>query len=241
MQFVAGSFSHDANFVNVRHNIRPNRNARGFTWSVTETLELSGVLIPSTVSQANIASAITSLEAAYKFGTSIGDAGLNLDSGAASPHYLSASNAIGGVRVEYLDFPPDNNTGEFATGRQFSIVLSAIYSASNVAYQQFEETITVQGTGGAQKAVITTLQGPPKEQILAQRTPVFATQTGRAVGVKTYPPYPSPLWPRNEELDKRQQAKGSPRNEGGTFVDWPISWSYQFISAGPLGGTPHRV
>lgn len=239
MYFQAGSFQHGSNLVNVRYAARPNRNARGFTATVTKTLELTGTLIAST--QAAIRTAIQNLEAAYTFGTSIGSAGLYHDDGTVSPHFLSVSGALGGVRVESLDFPRDERTGEYATGRRFTIGLSAIYAASNVAYQEYVEEIEVQGTGGPIVGATVTLKGPPKKQILAQRSIVTARQSGRAVGLRAYPPYAAPLWPNDEQLDKRTQKKGSPRNEGGTFLDWPISWAYQFLSVGPLGGEPHRV
>lgn len=240
MYFQAGNFVHGSNLVDVSFSIRHNRNARGFTGTVTYLLELRGTLIP-TATQAAIRTAIDDLLLAYDRGSSIGDCGLYHDDGTASSYYLRASSALGGVLIQEINFPFDGGRGMYATAVDFRLTLRAIYPNTGVVYQDFREEIQVTGTGGPRKILVESLTGVPQEQILTQRTPVTARQSGFAVGLSTYPPYPTPIWPRVEQVERRQQNKGAPTNNAGVFTDYPISWTYQFLSPSPLGGTPHRV
>ena len=157
-----------------------------------------------------------------------------------SPHFIQSSATLGGTRVAAFEWLKDQNDGQYATGRSYRIVIEADLP-SNVIYQEFTESITVRGTGGPRFVLLETLAGPPQKQIVSLRTIVRATQTGRAVGFRTYPTYPVPLWPQHEKLDRRRQDKSSPSTFHGARINWPISWSYEFESLGPLGGTPHRV
>lgn len=240
MYFQAGNFTHDSDLVDVSFSSRANRNARGFTGTITDKISLRGTLIP-TATQAAIRTAIQDLQSAYNLGLSVGDAGLYHDDGTASPYFLSQSASLGGVLVEEMEFPFDGGRGNYATAVDFRITIRAIYPNAGVAYQDFREEIQVVGTGGPRRVLVESLTGTPQEQILVQRTSVTARQTGFAVGLLAYPPYPPPIFPRVEQLDRRQQNKGSPTNVSGTFIDWPISWSYSFLSPTPLGGTPHRI
>lgn len=240
MYFQCGNFVHADNLVDVSHSIRQNRNARGFTDYFTHVLSVSGELIPDSPTQATIRTAIEGLLNAYNTGASVGLSGLFHDDGTASSHVLNPTNSLSGVLVDAIDFPPDSGTGQYATARGFSITLRAVYPRQNLAYQDFREEIAVSGTGGPRTVLIETISGVPQRQVTAKRTIVTARQSGHAVGLKQYPPYPNPIWPAVEKVDRRQQGKGSPRNDGGTFVEWPITWSYEFESPAPLFGTPNR-
>ncbi len=74
---------------------------------------------------------------------------------------------------------------------------------------------------------------------MALYTAYRATQTGQAVGLYGYPPVPPPLFPGKLEEGGRPTL-GSPRLRNGVYVDWPVSWSYSFVSATPLVGFPNR-
>ena len=237
MYFQYGNYQHADNSVNLTVAKRANQNSRGFTSHVTWQMTLEGVLIPSSASQSQIKSDIQELESAYAFDGR--DAGLYHDDGTVSPHFLQSSRTLGGVRVASFEWLKDQQTGEYATGRSFKIMLEADVPG-NVTYQIFTESISVVGTGGPRFVLLETLGGPPQRQKVANRTSVRATQSGRAIGFRQYPPYPRPLWPAVEQVDRRRQDKGSPRNLHGAYIDWPISWSYSFLSHTPLGGIPGR-
>lgn len=235
--FQYGNFVHPDNVTNVRDVRRGVRNYRGFISYTTRTIEIEGILKPSAITQAGIRTAIQQLEAGYGFDGR--DAGLYHDDGSVSAHYLSSAASISGVRVDQVEFPKDQNTGEYATDRQFRIVLSADFLNSAATLTDFREEIQVSGTGGPRNSVVETISGQPQIHQVNARTVVRARQSGFAAGLRDYPKYPAPLWPVVEEPDKRQQNKGAPKRNGNGYMEYPISWSYSFLSPTPLGGTPH--
>jgi hypothetical protein len=50
---------------------------------------------------------------------------------------------------------------------------------------------------------------------------------------------PSPIWPADQVRPGTLQRR-SPRRNGADYVEYEISWNYEFESAGRLSGTPHR-
>lgn len=237
MYFQYGSYQHAENSVNLTVSKRANLNARGFTSHTTWQMTLEGVLIPSNATQTQIRNDIQQLEIAYSVDGR--DAGLYHDDGTVSPHFIRSSTTLGGTRVVEFEWMKDENDGQYATGRSYRITIEADVP-SNVAYQQFNESISVRGTGGPRFVLLETLAGPPQKQIVNRRTVIRATQSGSAVGFRTYPPYPKPLWPQHEKLDRRRQDKAAPTTLHGARINWPITWSYEFESFGPLAGVPHR-
>lgn len=236
MYFQYGSYAHTAGTVNlVSHAKRSLYNARGYSSIVLESLTIDGFITGST--QAAIDTAIAAVEAAYAEDGK--DAGLYTDAGAATIHFLDSSNSLGGVRVTNVAFN-DSDGSQFATQRSFTITLEAEFVGGSDGLESWQQTIRVVGTGGPRGTVVETLTGPPQIQRLAARTAVLATQSGSAVGLLAYPKYPAPLWPAVEQLDRREQSKASPQNVRGSFRNWPISWSYSFLSPTPLGGNPGR-
>jgi hypothetical protein len=232
-----GAYTHSDNEVNlVSFSHRVIHSDRGRPGVVRKTAKLEGVLIAST--QANIKSAIQSLQAAYTLQGR--DWGLYHDNGTASPHILVNADSLSGVRVVELSFPKGDGA-EYATQRTYSITLEATYAASNEALHSFSETLSIQGDGGPRFVVIPVLNGPPQKQITHQATPVTAQQTGQAVGMFAYPSPAPPIFPFAEKRERRTIATQAPRSEGNQFVLWPISWSYYFESPTPLSGTAQRI
>jgi hypothetical protein len=242
MYFQYGNYQHAHGEVNLSLTKRANRNARGFTAYTTWTMQLEGTLIAvgdtAAEMQASIHAQILALENAY--GLDGFDAGLFHDDGSLTPHFLDSSASLGGVRVIGMEFDKDNRDGQYATGRSYRITLEADFPNPAVALQQWTESLRIVGTGGPRTVHLETISGVPQKQVVNQRTIVRATQSGSAVGLRTYPLPPAPLFPGAELVDNREVSKGSPRNLHGAFVDWPINWSYQFEAAGSLNGTPNR-
>jgi hypothetical protein len=237
MYFQYGNFIHGDGLVNVAHRKRAQRNSRGFVGITTEMLEIEGE-ISEQDNQASIRTAIQQLQAGYAFDGF--DAGLFHDDGTRSSHYLPSSTSVSGVQVQSIDFPQDARTGEYATGRKFSIVLTAEYANPSVTFQDFKEEIQIIGDGGPRIVGIETLVGVPQLQQTAKRTLVTMRQTGLAVGLTSRPDPPAPIWPQFEQRDKRRVSKGSPVQRGKAFLDWAISWDYSFLSPGPMTGEPNR-
>lgn len=242
MHFQYGGYRHSDGEVNLSLTKRTNPNARGFSAYTTWTMQLEGTLIgvgeTSEDLQADIRAQIYALENAYALDGF--DAGLYHDDGSPTPHFLDSSSSLGGVRVAEIEFDKDNGDGQYATGRSYRITLQADFPNPFVTLQQWNETLRIVGTGGPRFVHLETMRGTPQRQLVNQRTIVRATQSGTAVGLRTYPLPPPPIFPAAELADKREFSRGSPRNFHGAFIDWPIQWTYQFESAGPLNGTPNR-
>ena len=131
--------------------------------------------------------------------------------------------------------------GEYATQRTFTIELEADFLATNADNTvSFQDTVSMQGTGGPRKIVIATISGAVVEQTIAQRTPVRATQSGQAVGFNGYPQPAPPVSPANEVVERREITRTNPERRSRSFVNYTTAWSYSFISTVPLIGNPNQ-
>lgn len=235
MFFKYGTFQHPNNEVNLASfTQRRIASDRGQERLVRKTMQLQGVFIAST--QAAIKTGILAREAAYA--TWGRDAALYHDNGDISAHSLVSSDSVGGVRVLAVDFP-EGNGAEYATQRSFSITLAADFLAQ-AATLAFQETLRFTGTGGRRTVIIETLTGSPQQQVVNNRTTQRVVQSGSSVGELAYPPVPPPIFPRGELQDRREIVPGSPRSQGGDFVEWPVSWIYHFAFTSPVSGVPNR-
>jgi hypothetical protein len=238
MYFKLGTYQHPAGEALVRFNIEPVYDTRGGLQMLRKRFAVSGELIAE--GQAAIKTAIAGIEAAYLSGRTNQDAGLYHDNGTVSAHFLKASTSMGGVRITKFDYP-NGEGAEYATYRTYEIELEAEYESRGGGYDglvSWSESLSITGTGGPRRVVLTTALGPPVTQVVAQRTPIRARQTGSAVGFRAYPTPPPPLWPNVELVEEREISRTTPTKQNGAIVNYGISWSYSFISATPLTGTP---
>jgi hypothetical protein len=237
MYFKYGTFQHDDNTVTLSSvSQRQIYSGRGRRQIERKRLQLSGVLIAST--QAAIKTAIDELIAAYADDGK--DAGLYHDDDSVSSHFLDSSASLGGVRVVSGPSFPRGDGAEYATGRDFTIVLEADFPVSGEQLSSFQESLRIVGTGGPRFAVVEVLNGLPQPQLVQQRTSVVATQSGRAVALSAYPLVPPPIFPVFELQDRREIGQGSPTLNGNEFVNFPVSWVYHFHAPGPLFARPNR-
>lgn len=204
--------------------------------SVKRTVSISGTILPDTVSQAGIKTVAVAFQSAYRQDGR--DWGFYHDDGTISHISLPNSGSIGGVRVTNLQWSPQD-PADYATGTfQYSVTLEADYPLLLGGIISWKESVRITGTGGPKVGWAETIVGPPRAQTTQQRTLVRASQSGTAVGFGGYPLIPGPLWPDFEQLDQRQTGHDSPEKQGGTFTDYPSSWSYSFVAPVPLVGFP---
>lgn len=241
MYFKYGNFQHDSNLVDVESFTQQVvRNSRGGRERIVKTLTIAGDLIPSTASQSAIRSKIEALEAAYN--TDGLDAGLYHDDGSKSPHFLDSSQSLSGVLVKSLNYPQGDNPrrGEYVTTRKFRIVLEAEYFddlADGIVLWQ--ENITTRGDGGPRMAVQELDSAPAVIEQVSDYTPVFVTQSGRAVGLSGWPVPSFPL----TAPGLIQQGPGTvfspdhPERSGNGYLNYPVSWRYEFVSNGSSLGS----
>lgn len=229
-----GSYSFDDNEAAIVISKRSNFSDRGRLEYTRETWTVSGVKHADT--QAALTTALAAMRAALQNGY---DLALYLGDGTTlTDHYMLNSAARGGVRVTLLDFPKGDGA-EYSTFRTYSIQFEADYYNTSEQLVQFDEEITIEGTGGPRKFFIEVLEGPPVEQIAVQRTTYRATQSGSVTGFGAFVQPPAPLWPYAERGEQRKITRSGPKVAAGNRLDYVTKWSYSFESASPLVGNPN--
>lgn len=244
MIFRFGGYSHADGAVKLSVQTDALRTAAGHVYAYSHNWTIDGVLLaPRNASDAqaiaSIASQSAAVDAAYRQ-TDVGTVGLYRSDGAATNHVLRSADTLGGIRVES---PPSYLHGEGAEGatyRSFTARISAITKVVGAEPEilSFRETIQTAG-GGPEYAWTRPLWGRPRRTVVREKTIYTATQSGEAVGLRDYPELPEYLWP--DFLAARPQiSKSSPRRSGYGYFEFPISWAYDFVSADPFFGDPHR-
>ena len=236
MIFSYGNYIHAAN--EVEHAFRQvalldqRGNRRGFR----TRLELKGIL--QGTSQADLDAKAILLQNAYAQNGN--DAILFQDDGTTQTHVrIISGETLTGVRVVQPPSFQGKSGAEFATIREYTIVLEAdFFGDSDIL--SFEETVTIQGTGGPRFAYLETLKTRPVRQVVNDFTLVRMTQSGSAVGYLKYPFAPAPLWPSLEDLGQRTFIRRAPKQQGRKFTDYAVSWTYKFTSDVKQDALPNK-
>lgn len=233
MYLVYGSYNFGASVARIDSITRRRKlTDAGIVYGYVEQWRVSGEL--QAASQADLTTAIQALEAAHAIqGQSLG---LYDDNSAATAHGVYDYQTLGGVRV--VDGPsyPKGDGAEYSTYRTFEITYEWDINYAIVGMIAWSEQLSFDG-GGPLIGHMLSINGPPQKQILAQATPYHAVQSGTAVGHTSYPVPPSPLWPADLKTNPRATKK-APKRFGNSFVEYEISWEYEFESAVPLLGIP---
>lgn len=227
MIFKYGSYAHADNEVTVGFTKRAAYTDRGAKHIERRTMLISGKLHGDDVD--DLTTNIQAMEAAYVDGRNA--ILYQSDGSTETAHQLINSSALGGVRVVRPPSFSDPIQGEYTTWRTFQIELEADYLALT-GLLAFEETVTRQGTGGPRYAYLECVEGEPEKQQVSEKTVSMLVQTGRAVGVTTYPEPPGPLFAGDEDGVERTVSLRSPLNVLGFSTDWGIEWTYRFRRAG---------
>jgi len=183
-------------------------------------------------SQSSLNNKIKQVQNAYRLPAQ--SSGLYHDNGSATPHLLTADGTFRGIETSFQW--TNSNNAEYATGRSFAATMTVRKVLQGVDdIVQFSETVTVRGTGGPRRHTGVLQQGNPRRQIIAQKTPIFITQAGNAIGRFSAPAPPAPLYPSDEDYEQRTNSATSPNRDSGIFQDYGVNWSYSFTL---LGGDP---
>lgn len=235
MIWKTSNYTHENNEIQIRSIQRQAYYSdRGNLAGIRHTYQLRGVL--QAASQAALTTALRALESAYESGP--GNCGMYLDDGTTvTAHYLDNRTAAGGVKCLGIVYP--EGPGEYTTYRTYEITLEADYQEADNALRDFSENVTFEGSGGPRKVTIETLDGYVVEQIVSQRTPYRAIQSGSSMYYGAYPSAPAPIWPSAEMVDQRRITPISPQIEGRNRTVYGIQWQYVFQSATPLAGQPN--
>ena len=145
--------------------------------------------------------------------------------------------SLGGCRiVEGPSFALQEGKAHYTTGLPFSFTLEADYSLGEDTLVSYQETVTQIGDAGPRRVVVELDNDYAVEQITSMATPVTVIQTGEAVGFLGYPFFNGPLFPESlDRPDGVQLSRGAPRLQGGTYVDYPVRWSYRMTLPNNVG------
>lgn len=175
-----------------------------------------------------VTSKLRALEAAY--GTHNQNVTLTTDEHGVSAHKIVAADTASGVKVLNLSYPTGNGA-EYTTYRTYNITLEAEYDISGLVNPilNYEQVISITGTGGPRFVVRETRFGRPVRQMVSRSTPITVTQSGTCTAYSAYPYPSSPVYPDYEHLERRQIDRMAPKNAGKSEKrEYTISWSYSF-------------
>lgn len=232
-------YTHDDNEATIVMSRRAKTNDRTQTEGYVDRWTIDGVL--HAASAAALTTALQALATAYS--TDGGDAILYLPDGVTeTAHALRSSATTSGVRVIEAHYP-EGGGAEYTTFRSYQIVLEAetTFASSggggNQGLQSYTEIVTFSG-GGPRFAWLQPLVGPPVRQLIHQQTTYKAMQAGSAIGRNSYPTPNLPLWPQAEHIERRQLARKSPERSGLNYVNYEVTWQYEFEAAVAMSGSP---
>lgn len=238
MRVKYGSYAHGEGEVQLSVQQTPELNDAGVVKWVRHTYSLSGVLVADD-SQSMETKAIA-LERAYALNGR--DLRLEHDDGSSTHLYLQSSLCYGGTRVIQRPSFPDMRNAAYVTFLPYTIVVEGnVLSSSALSLVSFEERLSRSG-GGPIYGHHEPLTGKPIKQLLKRHSVYRVTQSGSAVGLTSYPSPPPPLW-LSALIKTPQIDQTSPRRIGSgtssSYVEYGISWSYEFEHASALAGNPN--
>jgi hypothetical protein len=220
-----------------------NENTARQEMTVTHKVDIDGHL--SGANAAAIEAQYTLLTAAYA--TNGFDFIVFLPSGRISDRLsLLSRGSLAGVRVMQKPSIQSLEHGQYALYLPVKISLEAEYiSGTSAMLTAFEETLDFEG-GGPLFDWYRPIRGLPSKGFVRQADTYRATQSGKAVGFGDYPSLgtisgaPGPIF-GIELLNRNPKvSRGSPEKRGLVYINWPISWTYEFESSSPLFGSPNR-
>jgi len=241
MQVKYNGYPHAVGEVGVAFSKTSEFNQFGIEIGVRHTWAYSAVLLATNSDGSDLAAKVAALEAAYSVH---GADAYMVDGSNNVVRQLLSARTLGGVRVvQKPTFPKfeGNEWGNFVT---YTIVLEAVVPNFGPEAQLLEwnETLTVQGTGGPRWIYLEPLYGPLVRQQVAQCTPVKIIQAGSAVGYFGRPLKPPPLFPQYEHEEVRNLSNTTPVRQGfganAADIQFATTWQYNFEAPAPLGFEP---
>jgi hypothetical protein len=162
------------------------------------------------------------------------------DDNAVSATLLTSAGSFGGVVITDGPNFEENEGAEYATQRSFSFTAEAEYpfSGTDNILLSFEETLSFSG-GGPKVVFRPNVYGPFQKQTVYPQTTYKVVQSGSAVGYKTRPAIPPPIWPADENRDMRESSAKTPERMALRLGNYAVSWTYHFESINPLIGSPN--
>jgi hypothetical protein len=242
VQLVVGNYTHAQNEAVVsisREIVRSPRNI-GLRWR--ETWNISGRLqatvgVTDGAAQTWLTGQIIGMQESYVDGV---NAVLYDNAGGMTAHALISGDSFDGVRVTQAPSFPDGDGAEYSRWRSYTAQLQAEFPLAGVnpTLLEFRETLTFNGGGFPIKRAVTPPAGEVIIVTVSERSPYFATQSGRLLATIQDHPVPQPIWP-DQMTGEGGTTKASPEVSGVRAVSFERTWSYEFVSDKPLTGIPN--
>lgn len=167
------------------------------------------------------------------------------DDGSETAHKIVNANTVNGITFKGINYPsyfPSvfGSGSEYAEGGAFRYVVTTheadvLDVEDNIVFywQSLQYSL-----GGADYKVIGALTGPPQVQFTMQQSPMWAVQTGTAIGMYSNPNPADPMFgipvkPSGWVKPETPKNFGRVRNWG-----YPTTWYYPYESPGSLAGVP---
>ena len=250
MYIRRNTFTHDNNEATFRFRIEPQYADNGLLVGTKRMAYLKGRLVAADATA--LSAKVTALEAAYS--TTAGDFVLvQNDNSTQTPWKITGSQTVGGIRLKRLEYP-NQSPGDWTTYLDYEIDIEADFGgvglvggggAGQSSVISWNESLSFRGTGGPRFIIKELRNGPPQKQIVSQRTPVYCSQRGDAVGLYNYPNPSNPAFPAYEMLPEREISRTSAdmvgQSAGGGQQkqrNFRIAWSYSFQAPGYITASP---
>lgn len=238
-----GNFFFPVNQAAVTYRLNTERGENRRELRRVFTVNCRATLDGSTQAELTIAENLCKIALAQPFQDFV----LRQDNGSPSGIQLINATSLSGCRI--IDGPnfPEALSPEYVNARTVEFTVEAVYlvpGAEN-AILAWQETISVQGSGGPGYVMRRPINTEPFPQQVSPSTPIITTQRGSAVGHMSEPRYPEPMFGRviqygYYDAEAEVKDKGSPKALGRAWIEYPINWSYRWIHSRPLLGTPTR-
>lgn len=239
MRIKWGAYTTDSGECELQIARTPAFSEGGVRIGYTESWHIVGMLLAEDLRSLN--AALAALEKAFSADGQ--DLALVEDDGTATAHRLRSAECAGGTRVVGGVSYPRGDSSEMVTHRTWETSVEGMVLKADVNLLAWTESITSEG-GGPLDIHLQTLTGKPQKQRVAEYTPIKVVQEGIAVGQWRYPTPPQPIWPGDEIRPRRRISRRAPKRTGPKgspqFVEYEISWRYEFESASELQGDPTK-
>ncbi len=239
MHLVYGTYEHADNECSITIDRQSVMNEAGQQYALDHTWTINGIIQADDTDEVILAYSLMEIAYSRWYQNLV----FYTDDGTRA-HSLLNAGSLTGVRIMKPPYYPKGEGAELSTFRSYSIVATCRYPAIGATnpLKSFTEILQMSG-GGPRRAVVECVNLPPQEQVLQLYTAYRAVQAGQAVGMYAYPPVQPPIFPGKQvvlDVVPGGAQYGSPKLLNGIYVDWPVSWHYEYISATPLVGLPHR-
>lgn len=232
VQLKLGTYSFDTNACRVRQDSEIRYSNGDSPISLISRVHVVGYLAAD--GQSALTTAQQALEA--KLEENFNDIVLLRDDGSESATVLKNTGSISGVMIRRYSFPGEDGA-EYATLRKFEFDAEAEYpfsSRNNLV--SWSEELSFSG-GGPVYVHRPSINGPSQKQRVYPAMHYSCTQSGQAIGYRDFPIAPFPRW-ANDLKHSPEIRKFGPERKGTGYVNFGISWTYQYEGIREFVGVP---